>query len=360
MEEARSLIFIPDISGFTDFVQQTEISHSEHIITELLEAIIDANILELKVAEIEGDAVFFYRKDFVPEPEELAIQVKNMFINFHSHLRSYDSYRICQCGACRTASNLSLKFIVHLGTFGFIKINKIEKPHGKDVILAHKLLKNTIDHREYLLLSENLLQAFPDKYPVLIKDSPELFEGSTNYKALGKVRYSYIILSPLHNEVKDPPEKIHPDKYSNPVHYSGFINAPKDKVFEIVSNLEYRMKINKDTSGLNYEKGRVNRAGLVHECIISNHNYQIQTVSNDFGKNKLVYGEMVENVFAVRKRYTYTILEDHGSSGTKLRYEVHLDMVPLIGWIMSPVIRLVILYQLKKLFIQLKEFSEKV
>ena len=123
MEEVRSLIFIPDISGFTKFVQQTDISHSKHIISELLETIIDANILDLVVAEIEGDAVFFYRMDFFPKPEEISRQVRKMFIDFHSHLRAYDSHRICQCGACSTASNLSLKFIVHLGTFGFIRVN---------------------------------------------------------------------------------------------------------------------------------------------------------------------------------------------------------------------------------------------
>ncbi|MFC2085655.1 hypothetical protein ACFLRO_00420 [Bacteroidota bacterium] len=31
------LLFVPDISGFTQFVKATEISHSRHIIQELLE-----------------------------------------------------------------------------------------------------------------------------------------------------------------------------------------------------------------------------------------------------------------------------------------------------------------------------------
>ena len=35
-------IFIPDITGFTSFVNQTEIEHSQHIISELLEVIIDS------------------------------------------------------------------------------------------------------------------------------------------------------------------------------------------------------------------------------------------------------------------------------------------------------------------------------
>ncbi|MCK5342188.1 MAG: DUF2652 domain-containing protein, partial [Candidatus Heimdallarchaeota archaeon] len=270
MEEARSLILIPDISGFTDFVQQTEKLHSKHIISELLELLLKANILDLRVAEIEGDAIFFYKEGYIPKPEELSNQVRNMFISFHSHLRSYDAYRICQCGACSTASGLSLKFIVHIGSFDFIKIKNFKKPHGEDVILAHKLLKNNIKNSEYLLLTENVIHAFPDQQPVIIKDSQEIFDGSMKYKSLGSIRYRYIPLNPLHKEVKELPPNVHPDKNSNPVHFNGIINTSKEKVLEFASNLEYRLKINRNVSSLDYENDRVNRSGLVHEYIINN------------------------------------------------------------------------------------------
>ena len=39
----KKLLFIPDISGFTQFITSTEISHSHHIITELINLIIDEN-----------------------------------------------------------------------------------------------------------------------------------------------------------------------------------------------------------------------------------------------------------------------------------------------------------------------------
>jgi hypothetical protein len=357
LADTKSLLFLPDISGFTDFVRQTELLHSKHIISELLEVILSSNILGLEVAEIEGDAIFFYRQDYIPDPEKLIEQVRNMFINFHSHLRTYDSYRICQCGACSTASKLSLKFIVHLGTFDFIKINNFEKPHGEDVILAHKLLKNNIDHTEYLLLSENLFQAYADNTTVLTRDSQEVIEGSTTYKGQGKVAYRFILLDTLHDDVKEIPEMLHPDKNSKPVHFVGYINASKESVFEIVSNLEYRLKINRNASSLDFEKERVNRVGLVHECVINNQNYRIQTISNDFGRNRLVYGEVVEHNFVIRKSTTYTILEDQ-ESGSKLRYEVHLDFKAFTWRMLSPVIRLVIRYKLKTLFSQLKNYCE--
>jgi len=41
--EHNGLLFIPDVSGFTQFVNSVELEHSQHIIGELLETILDAN-----------------------------------------------------------------------------------------------------------------------------------------------------------------------------------------------------------------------------------------------------------------------------------------------------------------------------
>jgi len=58
-----SLLFLPDISGFTEFVQTTEVEHSQHVISELLEVLIEANTEQLQLAEIEGDALFFLQRE---------------------------------------------------------------------------------------------------------------------------------------------------------------------------------------------------------------------------------------------------------------------------------------------------------
>ena len=50
--ETRGLLLIPDISGFTQFVNQTDIEHSRLIIQELLEIIINQNKIGLEVSEI--------------------------------------------------------------------------------------------------------------------------------------------------------------------------------------------------------------------------------------------------------------------------------------------------------------------
>jgi hypothetical protein len=156
MNMQQGLIFIPDISGFTQFVNTTELKHSQHIIRELLETIIDANEMELDVSEVEGDAILFYRLGESPDLNDTYRQVEKMFLSFHKHLEQYESRRTCHCNACISASNLSLKIISHYGEFTEYRIKNFLKLIGKDIIVAHQLLKNDIPQREYWLITNSL------------------------------------------------------------------------------------------------------------------------------------------------------------------------------------------------------------
>ena len=61
-ETSPALLVIADISGFTRFMRLHTLatSHARQIIVRLLTALVDASRPPLKVAELEGDAVFFY------------------------------------------------------------------------------------------------------------------------------------------------------------------------------------------------------------------------------------------------------------------------------------------------------------
>src|SRR5581483_7995635 len=107
------LLFIPDISGFTKFVNETEIEHSRIIIEELLENIIHSNKIGLQISEVEGDAILFYRFGKNPTMEEISNQVEIMFCNFQKQIKTYEERRMCVCTACKSAVNLSLKIITH-------------------------------------------------------------------------------------------------------------------------------------------------------------------------------------------------------------------------------------------------------
>ena len=90
---------MPDISGFTKFVNNTELEHGIHIISELLELLIDNTTNDLQLAEIEGDSLFMFTSK-IPNYQQLVAQTTKMLVAFHKHTRSYESKRICNCGSC--------------------------------------------------------------------------------------------------------------------------------------------------------------------------------------------------------------------------------------------------------------------
>ena len=99
---------------------------------------------DFTLAEIEGDAVLFYRKGEPLRREQLIGQCLRMFSNFHRQLMVIERDTVCQCGACQTASNLTLKFIAHFGYIKEIKVAQFVKATGIDMIVAHQLLKNDV------------------------------------------------------------------------------------------------------------------------------------------------------------------------------------------------------------------------
>ena len=62
----NGLLFIPDISGFTELVHSVDVLTGKQITYELLSAVMSQNLLNLNVSEVEGDAVLFYRYGPVP------------------------------------------------------------------------------------------------------------------------------------------------------------------------------------------------------------------------------------------------------------------------------------------------------
>jgi len=317
-----SLLFIADISGFTKFVNETEINHSRHIVSELLEALIDSDKLNMEVAEIEGDAVLFYKYREVPGVDALLAQGKEMFLEFHSHLANYKQRRICHCGACSSAHNLTIKFIAHRADFNFVRVKTHRKPHGSDVILAHRLLKNDIPGQEYLLFSEGFSSSLTSselstKYPWV-----KIGSAASTYDDIGETTYQFISLEALKKQIEVKPS-IFPVLTKDPIIVEGLINLDSATLFELIANFDFRDQWNNAPLSMEFEKDRVNRVGTRHVCVFSNEEIEFETVTNDFGSNKLVYGERLDNYKFVKEATNYFILEDKEGQ-TLLRIESHI------------------------------------
>jgi hypothetical protein len=321
-KQDQSFIFIPDISGFSDFVYDTEIEHSRHIISELLNLIIKSNILDMKVIEIEGDAILFHKMK-VPQVDDILRQTKTMFIDFHHHLRKYETLRICQCGACSSASSLSLKFIAHSGDVATIDIGNLKKLHGKDVVIAHKLLKNSVPAREYLLITDGILK--DSKINKDHNDWAKVITGADVYNKTMSINYGYILINFLLAKVPLVEHIDLPQKTENPFKYSLEIEAPVNLVQSYLTDLSMKKRWFKDLKDLEYDSSQVNRVGTVHTCIVGGRSrLKFQSITNHFGAGKWVYGEKL-----IKPRYAngvdfYFIADRLDTARTMLEFELHV------------------------------------
>lgn len=335
----KSLLFIPDISGFTEFVHSTESEHSRHIISELLEVLIDSNELGLELAEVEGDALFFYKNNSIPSEVELQKQVEKMYLGFHNHLKAYEFQRICPCGACETATNLKLKFVAHSGDLDFIKIKETSKPYGKVVIQTHRALKNSIPLSEYLLVSKTL----NEEYSEIV--STNWTEGSDNFD-FGDFEYKYLDL----NDLKERIDPFSPTKYNGSVKpdlsVSREIPVSPNALFELVSNLDYRLHWTLGVNKLTYEKNKINRSGTQHICVFDSGTVNVESFADRTQHDKLILGEKTLDPSIAESISTlYIVDRDSSSSGSHLTIEARIEGKGIIYKLLKPII----LYRFRKI-----------
>ena len=168
MESHRGFIVLVDISGYTNFISSHNIessdneklstgqAHAEHIISDLLEKVIDELDGVLKINKLQGDAALFYgvAEDNKDLSEKIFNKLQSSFDVFNQRLNEIKFCEACSCGTCADVGNLKLKSFVHFGDFLIKKINQFKEIAGQDVILAHRLMKNSISVSEYMLFTK--------------------------------------------------------------------------------------------------------------------------------------------------------------------------------------------------------------
>lgn len=287
----NALFFIPDISGFTRFMSDRDLQHGKHIIAELLEILIDSNQLDLKVNEVEGDAIFFYRLGNQPSTQELVEQAEKMYIAFHHHLKKYGVSRLCNCASCRNVSGLTLKFFVHYGDASFHRVKNYEKLFGTDVILIHRLMKNDIIEHEYLLLTEKVGS---DKTDVPEAYTLDWYNGEASYD-LGNVKYFFSSLSNWYQRVPDPliPElKVYRSK--KPMFHSIEIEAPVDLVYDSLIDLNQRKNYFVGLKSIQIRKEEVNRLNRIcttFQCSMEHEKCTFETSDVRFTDDERTFSE---------------------------------------------------------------------
>jgi hypothetical protein len=153
------VLVLADISGFTEFVTATELEHGPAMIAELLGEVMRELAPPLTIQEVEGDAVFALGADAaVGSAETLFDALDAAFAAFKTRQRELAADETCRCRACASVGSLDLKIVAHHGRYLRHMVGDRSQAAGVDVILAHRLLKNGVGRRAYLLLTEAALR----------------------------------------------------------------------------------------------------------------------------------------------------------------------------------------------------------
>ena len=315
----RGLLFIPDISGFTRFVNEVEIEHSRFIIQQLLEVLIKANEVGLEISEIEGDAILFYK---FGEPQKLELlykQVEKMFRAFHQYLITYDNRKICQCKACISAIDLSLKVITHYGEFTPLSVQRFNKLIGKDVIVAHQLLKNEIAQHEYWLVTKELLQ---DKQPAEFAQWMH-WDGSTKQTESGEISFHYTQLGALKDEIL--PAFTQPDIGKK----TKMLSVSKDYAIDVktlcytVVHFEFRHLWYAGIKAIDEVEHFLPGIGSRHRHVLENGKIEMMHISSFVydPEGKTIFSETSEK----DKHSVYFIAEKTGEHSSRLTLDIYFQ-----------------------------------
>lgn len=358
--EARSsstqnaLLFIPDISGFTSFIGDRDFQHGQHIIAELLEVLIDANQLDLKVNEVEGDAIFFYRIGEAPGINDLIEQSEKMYVAFHNHLKKYGVSRLCNCATCKSANRLTLKFFAHFGNVSFHQVKNHQKLFSTDVILIHRLMKNNIAEDEYLLLTKQLL---PETATEVDGNVLHWQSGSDSYD-LGEVKYSYSSLANWYEKVPEPeiPEMIiHRSK--SPLVESIEIAAPMDMVYDSLIDLNQRKNYMVGLKSIeinDLDHNRLNRICTTFKCSMEHEQCTFETSGVEFGENSLTFSETFK-----KHPMTFDYALERNNGTTKVQIIVHTALKFPMNMLFNLVMKRKFISDTKKTLRQLKAYCEQ-
>ena len=213
-------LVLADISGYTSFVAQTEVDHSWSILHELLDTVVRSMQGRMDVSQVEGDAILFITGMSTPE---VIAAIETTFVAFKRRLRDMDAVTTCPCSACANIGILKLKFVVHHGKFSRQRLGNVEQLHGADVIVAHRLLKNKVPSKEYLLVTDAVLERLPDETRKRFTPHSEEFD-------LGVIRGGYEEITYLWDKARAI-ERQRVLREEALVNAEVVVDAPRDTVY---------------------------------------------------------------------------------------------------------------------------------
>jgi len=156
-------LLIADISGYTRYLAGVELDHAQDILADLVGTVVTALRPTFRLAKLEGDAAFTYAPADKVDGSLLLDTIERCYFGFRRRRRDVRQATSCECNACVRIPDLNLKFVAHVGPVARQRMYGLEELVGADVIVVHRLLKNTVIEatgiEAYVLFSQASIDA---------------------------------------------------------------------------------------------------------------------------------------------------------------------------------------------------------
>ena len=163
MTRSNRVLMIADMSGYTSYLVGGEVEEAPLIAGDLVDTIVGQFAGDYELAGLEGDAVFVHAPLESVSGGSVLAGVARCYGAFRRRVESVRQATTCSCQACQLATGLDLKFFIHVGTASVLKIAGRNELSGRDVILVHRLLKDsvpaTLGLTSYVLMTDADVQA---------------------------------------------------------------------------------------------------------------------------------------------------------------------------------------------------------
>jgi uncharacterized protein YndB with AHSA1/START domain len=229
-------LIIADIAGYSKYLAGVELDHAQDILADLMSTVVKAFRPTFKLSKLEGDAAFVYSFTDQIDGSLLLDTTENCYFAFRSRLLSIRQASTCECNACTLIPSLNLKIIVHHGQVAAHKIAGRNELVGRDVILVHRLLKNSIAESAYLFISDACMARTE-----LVPEELRFRRHVEEFDSVGEVGGWVEDLEAAwerHREGK----QVYVSDENAAIHLSGFIPAPPELVWEFISSPTLRPK----------------------------------------------------------------------------------------------------------------------
>lgn len=336
-EAIKAFFVIADISGYTKFMNETEITHATGVLEGLFNAVIPRIRPPLHLSGLQGDAVFSYAvaSDLMTR-QFILDYAEQLYCAFATSRELMRMNTTCPCKACAAIPSLELKVVVHFGECVKQETGGRTELAGADVITAFRLLKNHVLERTglsaYALISCDALRemGMTDLFP------PSDFHTET-LPDIGEVEYvAYDLHRAWDERRKSQRVFVEPDETLLFDEWVFTLQAPPDVAFAAITRPDLRqIWISADKIELTGTRGGRIDVGTMYHCQHGSGTVRYEIVDWQPGE----YVTMSYRLpMGLRMRETVELLRVGGGTMAKIRFS-DVEEGNVLGRLLKPVAR---------------------